>query len=114
MGAIVEVKGEARYRHLAADYAASTSDRKQDGWLKTALVVSPTHAEAEKVTTAIRDGLRKIDRIVGKERQFTSLSSLSLTEAQRGDKANYRPGDVVRFVQKARGYTRGERMTVRK
>ena len=113
MGAIVEVEGEARYRHLAADYAASTSDRKQDGSLKTALVVSPTHAEAEKVTTAIRDGLRQIDRIVGKERQFTSLSSLSLTEAQRGDKANYRPGDVVQFVQNARGYTRGERMTVK-
>jgi ATP-dependent exoDNAse (exonuclease V) alpha subunit len=113
MGAIVEVEGEARYRHLAADYAASTSDRKQDGSLKTALVVSPTHAEADKVTNAIRDGLKQIERITGKEREFTSLSSLSLTEAQRGDKANYRPGDIVQFVQNARGYTRGERMTVK-
>ena len=112
MGAIVEVPGDDRYRHIAADYIATTGDIRHDGRPKTALVVSPTHAEADKVSDAIRDGLKRTERITGKEREFTSLSSLSLTEAQRGDAANYRQGDVVQFVQNARGYKRGERMTV--
>ena len=114
MGAIVEVQGESRYRHLAADYVATTSDIKKDGTNKTALVVSPTHAEAAKVTEAIREGLKRTERITGKERKFTSLASLNLTDAQKGDYANYREGDVVRFMQNAKGYTRGERMTVKK
>jgi conjugative relaxase-like TrwC/TraI family protein len=113
MGAIVEVEGDARYRHLAADYIATTSDIKKDGKHKSALVVSPTHAEAAKVTEAIRDGLKRTGRIKGKEREFTSLVSLSLTEAQRSDFANYREGDVVGFVQNARGWKRGERATVK-
>jgi conjugative relaxase-like TrwC/TraI family protein len=113
MGAIVEVEGDARYRHLAADYVATTSDIKKDGEYGTALVVAPTHSEGAKVTDAIREGLKKAERITGKEHEFTSLASLNLTEAQRGDYANYRPGDVVQFVQNARGYKRGERMTVK-
>ena len=114
MGAIVEIEGDARYRHLAADYIATTSDIKKDGEHKTALVVSPTHAEGEKVTQAIREGLKQSERITGKERKFTSLASLNLTDAQKGDYANYREGDVVRFMQNAKGYMRGERMTVKK
>ncbi len=113
MGAIVEVEGEARYRHIAADYVATTSDIKHGGEHKTALVVSPTHAEAGKVTEAIREGLKGADRITGREREFTSLAGLNLTEAQRGDALNYRPGDVVQFVQNAKGYRRGERATVK-
>ena len=113
MGAIVEVEGEARYRHLAADYVATTGDVRRDGEYKTALVVSPTHAEAAKVTNAIRDGLKTTGRITGKEHEFTSLGSPNLTEAQRSDSANYREGDVIQFVQNARGWKRGERATVR-
>src|SRR5262249_44349316 len=59
MGAIVEVAGADRYRHLAADYIATTSDVKRDGTPKSALVVSPTHAEADTVTESIRDGLKQ-------------------------------------------------------
>lgn len=113
MGVIVEVEGDARYRHLAADYVATTSDIKKDGEYRTALVVAPTHSEGAKVTDAIRYGLKKAEPITGKEHEFTSLASLNLTEAQRGDYANYRPGDVVQFVQNARGYKRGERATVK-
>jgi conjugative relaxase-like TrwC/TraI family protein len=112
MGAIVEVGDESRYRHLAADYIASSSDIKKDGTHKSALVVSPTHAEAEKVTQAIREGLKRVGRIKGKEREFTSLASLNLTEAQRSDYASFRQGDVVQFVQNAKGWKRGERASV--
>lgn len=112
MGSIVEVEGEARYRHVAADYVASTSDLKKDGTHKTALVVSPTHAEAQKVTEAIRDGLKNADRITGREREFLSLRARNFTEAERSDALNFREGDVVQFVQNARGWKRGERATV--
>ena len=112
MGAMVEIEGEERYRHLAADYIATTSDIKKDGAHKTALVVSPTHAEGEKVNEAIREGLKRTERLKGKERSFTSLASLNLTEAQKGDYANYRAGDVIGFVQNARGWKRGERAKV--
>ena len=113
MGSIVEVEGDARYRHVAADYVATTSDVKRDGTNRSALVVSPTHAEAEKVTDAIRDGLKKADRVTGREREFLSLRARNLTEAERSDALKYRAGDMVQFVQNARGYKRGERVTVK-
>jgi conjugative relaxase-like TrwC/TraI family protein len=113
LGAIVEVEGDARYRHIAADYVASISDINQRGEHKTALVVSPTHAEAAKVTDAIRAGLHSAGKVGGEEQEVLSLRPLGLTEAQRSDAGNYKPGDVVQFVQNARGYTRGERVTVK-
>lgn len=112
MGAIVEVTGENRHRQLAADYADATAAMGRDGKRKTALVVSPTHREGEKVASAIREELRQSGRLSGKDRAFLSLKSVGLTEAQRGYAGSYRPGEVVRFHQNARGFGRGERVTV--
>ena len=112
MEAIIEVEGDERYRQIAADYVASTAEVNKRGEHKTALVVSPTHAEASHVTDAIRDSLKEAGRIGGKEREVLSLRQLGLTGAQRTDAGNYRPGDVVQFVQNAKGYKRGERVTV--
>jgi conjugative relaxase-like TrwC/TraI family protein len=112
MGAIVEVEGEDRYRKIAADYAAVTAERKADGKFKSALVVSPTHKEAESVTEAIRSELRAQGRLGEKDRQFLSLRPLNLTEAQKGDKSEYSSGSVVQFVQNAKGFKRGERLIV--
>lgn len=112
MGAVIEA-GPERFKALARDYvaataAAATRDAKQ----KTALVVSPTHAEGEKVAAAIRGALKRAGRLGDREREFASLRPLNMTEAQRGDAGNYRPGEVVRFHQNARGFGRGERVTV--
>jgi len=112
MGAIVETTGDDRYKQIAADYAEVIKTRKTDGKYKTALVVSPTHKEGESVTDAIRAELRAEGKLGEKERHFLSLRSLNLTEAQRGDKSEYLPGAVVQFVQNARGFGRGERLTV--
>jgi conjugative relaxase-like TrwC/TraI family protein len=111
-GTIIEASGEERYRLIASDYAEVTAARKHGGGLKTALVVSPTHKEGERVTDAIRDELRAEGRLGKDERQFTSLRPLNYTEAQRMDKSEYQPGSVVQFVQNARGFTRGDRVTV--
>jgi conjugative relaxase-like TrwC/TraI family protein len=112
MGAIIESSGDDRYRQIAADYADVTRARKDGGAGKTALVVSPTHREGERVTDAIRDALRAEGRLGEKDREFLSLRSLNLTDAQRGDKSEYLPGSVVQFVQNAKGFKRGERLTV--
>lgn len=112
MGAIIELPGETRHRHIAMDYAGIVTERKADGKLKTALVVSPTHKEGEQVTAAIRDELKMQGRLGKDERQFLSLRSLNLTDAQKGDFREYRPGATVQFVQNAKGFARGERLTV--
>jgi ATP-dependent exoDNAse (exonuclease V) alpha subunit len=112
MGAIIEAQGDARYRQIAEDYAEVTAERTYGGGLKTALVVSPTHAEGGRVTEAIRDTLKTAGRLGQDERNFLSLRPLNLTEAQRGDLAEYRPGAVIQFHQNAKGFKRGERVTV--
>jgi conjugative relaxase-like TrwC/TraI family protein len=111
MGAIIETSGDERYRQIAADYAKVTSEYKGKK-LKSALVVSPTHAEAGKVTEAIREELKSSGRVSGNERDFLSLRSLNLTEAQRGDAREYLPGTVVQFHQNAKGFRSSDRVTV--
>ena len=111
-GGIIEASGEDRYRQVASDYAEVTAARKHGGGFKTALVVSPTHREGERVTDAIRDELRSEGRLGKDEREFSSLRPLNCTEAQRMDKSEYQPGSVVQFVQNAKGFRRGERVTV--
>lgn len=113
MKAIIETQGEERYKQIAADYAEVIAQRKAGGELKTALVVSPTNAEARHVTDAIRETLRESGRLSAKEREFTALRSRNLTEAERTDAANYLPGEVVQFHQNAKGFKRGERVTVK-
>jgi len=113
MGAIIEDSGEDRYRRIAQDYADVTAERKQGGVLKTALVVSPTHKEADRVTGAIRNVLKESGKLSTNEREFTTLRPLNLTEAERTDFAQYVPGEIVQFNQNAKGFKRGERVKVR-
>jgi ATP-dependent exoDNAse (exonuclease V) alpha subunit len=112
MGAIKEASGDKRYTQIASDYAAVISERKQGGGYKSALVVSPTHKEADRVTDAIRNTLKAGGKLGKDEREFLSLRPLNLTEAQRGDKSEYRAGEIVQFVQNAKGFKRGERLAV--
>jgi len=111
MGAIVEAEGDDRYKAIADDYAKVTSEYKGNK-LKTALVVSPTHREGDRVTEFIRELLKEVGRVSGKEHHFLSLRSLNLTEAQRGDAREYAEGTIVRFHQDAKGFKSGERVTV--
>ena len=107
LGAIREVPDrEDRHATLAGDYLAAAAAGR------TVLVVSPTHAEGEAVTTRIRDALRERGDLGGDERAVTRLRSLNWTEAQRGDDAAHRPGLVAVFHQNARGFRRGERLEV--
>lgn len=106
LGWIREIPHDERYKHLAADYV----DAVMHG--KTALVVSPTHAEGDRITADIRASLKAVGRIGKDEREFSVLVNANLTEAERGDPANYWHGDVLQFHQNAQGYTRGQRVAV--
>ena len=58
LGWIKEVADADRYQQLADAYLSAVAETKRDGTPKSALVVSPTHAEAARITDAIRAGLK--------------------------------------------------------
>lgn len=106
IGAIVEIDAKERYSQLAMDYLQAVAAGK------SALVISPTHQEGEKVTSLLRAELRRDKRIGAQDKAFTQQRNLAWTEAQRGNANNYREGLIVQFHQNAKGFKRGEKVTV--
>jgi hypothetical protein len=106
LGWIREMPDADRYRQLASDYVDAVSHGK------TALVVSPTHAEGHRITSEIRRLLKERGLLDEDGQRFLMLQNAQLTEAERGDAANYLPGDVLQFHQNAQGYRRGQRVAV--
>ena len=104
---------EDRYQQLAAAYLAATAEKKKDGKAKSALVVSPTHAEAAKITQAIRDGLKAQGKL-GQERVIDTWSPANLTDAEKFDPTIYEQGDLIQFHQNAQGYQKGTRVILGK
>ena len=111
LGWIRQVDDAERYQQLAAAYLDATKERAKDGKPKTALVVSPTHAEAAKVTDAIRTSM-KVEGTLTKERTVTAYVPAHLTDAQKTDATEYEPGDLIQFHQNATGFTKGSRLVV--
>lgn len=103
---IREIPDNERDRHLAIDYVESFSNGR------TALAVSPTHAEGDRITEEIRGLLREKKKLGQDERTFAVLIPANLTEAERGDAIYYLAGDVFQFHQNAKGFTRGQRIVV--
>lgn len=79
---------------------------------KSALLISPTHAQGEEITNAVRETLKREGVLGKKEIEVARLRNLNLTEAERADPENFAPGHVVQFTQNAPGFTRGSRWTV--
>jgi conjugative relaxase-like TrwC/TraI family protein len=112
LGWIKEVGDGERYRQLAAAYLAATGEKKRDGKHKSALVVSPTHAEAARITATIRATL-KAEGKLGKEHMLAAWTPAHLTEAQKSDAANIDAGDLIQFHKHAPGgHKRGSRLIV--
>jgi conjugative relaxase-like TrwC/TraI family protein len=111
LGWIREVDDEDRYKQLAASYLSAADERKRDGTPKSALVVSPTHAEAKRITEAIREGLNAEGKL-RKERIVEAWSPSHLTDAEKSDLTQYDPGDMIQFHQNAKGHNKGERLIV--
>jgi conjugative relaxase-like TrwC/TraI family protein len=109
---IKEVDDEERYKELAGAYLSAAAEKKRDGSPKSALVVSPTHVEAKRITEAIRDGLKDRGRL-GKERIIDAWVPTHLTDAEKSDPTQYDAGDMIQFHQNAKGYNKGARLVVR-
>lgn len=96
-----------RYDRIAAEYVQSTEAGK------SVLIVSPTHSEKDKVTTAVRAALKHEHKLGANEHRLLKLTSRHLTPAQKRDPAEYGPGDVIVFTQNASGgIPKGTRLTV--
>ncbi len=106
LGMLREMDADKRHAALATDYVAAVKAHK------SALVISPTHAEGERVTQKIRAKLKAAKKLGADEYEFTQFKNLQWTEAQRGDARNYRAGLVVHFHQNIAGFQRGERVMV--
>ena len=106
LGWVKEVPREERYQALASEYVATLAQGK------TALVVSPTHKEGDQITTEIRDRLKRSGQLRGEEHVLQKLESMNLTEVERSEAEQYTPGDVIEFHQNAKGFTKGDRVTV--
>lgn len=108
MGAVKEiVDHDERVKTIAKDYTDSVLSKR------SALIVSPTHAEGDMITQAVRDELKSKGRIQGKERAFETLKNLSLTGAQKKDLSNYHDGQVLVFTKNQRGgFSAGEHFEV--
>jgi ATP-dependent exoDNAse (exonuclease V) alpha subunit len=106
LGMLREMDADQRHEALAADYVAAVKAGK------SALVISPTHAEGERVTQEIRSKLKAAKQLGTDERELVQLKNLQWTEAQRGDARNYQAGQVIQFHQNIAGFRRGELVTV--
>jgi ATP-dependent exoDNAse (exonuclease V) alpha subunit len=112
LGWIREIPDAQRYQALASAYLAATREKKPNGESKSGLVVSPTHAEAARITGTIRAALNA-DGKLGEERDFAIWVPGNLTEAQKLDAVNYDPGDMLQLHQHIPGHRNGARIVVR-
>jgi conjugative relaxase-like TrwC/TraI family protein len=106
LGWVREVAVEERHLMLARDYAAAIDAGK------TALVVSPTHFEGERISAAIRQRLQDLGHVSKKERTIRRLEKVDMTEEEKSDATSYLPQYIVEYHQNAKGHRKGERLTV--
>ena len=111
LGWVRELPEGDRDRAIASDYVHARAACKK--WDEV-LVISPTHAEGERITGRIREGLRDGGQLGKEERVFARLVPANLTEAERGDARSYRPGqvDVIQFHQNGKGYKTWHRLSL--
>jgi hypothetical protein len=104
---IVEAPLKDAHAAIAKAYAQRTRSPKT-----SVLVISPTHAEGEKITAHIRHELKDAGRLGADERNLTRLVNQNLTEPEKSRAAAYEMGMVVEFRKGVKGIARHERVSV--
>lgn len=102
MGAIETIDFENPNAELVGRYLDVTKAGK------SALVISPTHAQGESLTADIRQKLRQAKRLGKKESNHIRYVNLGWTEAQKGDRRNFEKGQAIQFNQNMKGIKRGD------
>ena len=110
LGWVVEGTG---HDALVAEYGRALDEHKADGSHKTVLVVDPTHKDGDLLTEKLRTLRRDKGLIHGEEREFTRLSALGWTDAQKGDASRYSGDEVIQFYRNAGAFKAGDRVTAR-
>jgi conjugative relaxase-like TrwC/TraI family protein len=106
LGCVQEVSPDQIAEKASRDYLRAVKRGR------SAVVISPTHREGEKVTDAIRERL-KVSKLLSKRGlEVYQQVNLNWTDAQKTDAAAYQVGDVVQFVQNVKGFSRGERIVI--
>ncbi len=111
LGWIKEIPHAGRYWVMAQAYLSAILEKKKDGQAKSALVVSPTHAEGDRITKFLRDAL-KADGRLGEERNFATWAPARMTDAEKSDATSYEPGQMLQFHQHAPGHKSGSRLVL--
>lgn len=101
IGAIKNIDPLNPNEQLINDYLKAVKNKK------SAMIVSPTHAQGEAVTTDLRPKLRAIGLIGKKEISVDKYKNRNLTEAERSDYRNLLEGDVIQFNQNVTAIKRG-------
>lgn len=106
LGDITELSRDDVHQAAAQAYITATAERK------SALLVAPTWAEIEAVTSQVRAELKTRGRLGTEEHELRVFDSLSWTEAQKRDTRQYRTGQVLRFHQAKGGFARNEAVEI--
>ena len=95
-------------KDVADEYVASLNAGK------SVLVVSPTNAEKERVTDAIRTKLKQEGKLNGEEQGIETLQAENLTQAQAGDAETLRSlaGETTQFVRNNKIARAGQRVVI--
>lgn len=113
-GAIHEIEDHhERITKIADDYFISTyKNTKKDKFQNEVLVVSPTHAEGDTVTRRIREKLKTEKVIKGEDKEYKTLKSLQLTNAEKQQAQNYEANQWLIFHQNIKGFKAGSKYEV--
>jgi conjugative relaxase-like TrwC/TraI family protein len=115
LGWVNEIADDSeRVREMASEYVAASQELNHLPPQARVLAVSPTHAEANRITEEIRSQFRANGTLAADEREFSKLVPVMLSEAERGDARTYQPGEplVLQFHQNAKGFKKGDRLVV--
>jgi conjugative relaxase-like TrwC/TraI family protein len=93
---------------VADEYVAATKAGK------SVLVVSPTHAEGDKVTAAIRERLKKEGKLDGTEQRVNALEAVNLSQAEKESAECLKAyeGSQACFVRHSKIARAGSRVTI--
>ncbi len=106
LSAIREVDNATRHREVAREFVDSVKGGR------TAIVVSPTHAEGRRTTETIREALKSEGIVKHDERAVSTLVNLKMTNAAKADPRFYERGLIVQISTTIKGFRPGERMEV--
>jgi hypothetical protein len=104
------------YRQLAKDYLSATKKKwnakKKCFETPGAVIVAPTHREAEAITAELRSQLKSAGRLGAADHEYLRLTPLQMTEAEKTDARNLEPGMVLQFNRNIGPFRIGQRVEV--